>query len=134
VAGFQRAGHSLDARGGDIWAAFGTWLGVGVVQAFVDLQGVSGASYRFRLAPNGVVSSPIAGNYAFIRETPEGVALLVVAATNDLSSATADWKRAVAKYGPMNLYTRLNVSAAVREAEQQDIASYYKPRLTQQKA
>jgi hypothetical protein len=109
-------------------------VGVGVVQAFVDLQGASGAVYRFRLAPNGVVNSPIAGNYAFVREAPEGVALLVIAATNDLSSATADWKRAVAKYGAMALYTRLNVSAAIREAEQQDIASYYKPRLTQQRA
>ncbi len=104
------------------------------MQPFVDLQGASGAIYRFRLAPNGVVSSPIAGNYAFVREQPEGLAVLTVAATNDLSSATADWKRAVAKYGAMTLYTRLNVSAAVREAEQQDIASYYKPRMTQQRA
>lgn len=104
------------------------------MQTFVDLQGASGASYRFRLAPGGEVSSPIAGNYAYIREEPEGFTVLSVAATNDLSSAIAEWKRAVAKYGEMHLYTRLNVSAAVREAEQQDIAIHYKPRLTRQKA
>jgi len=105
------------------------------VQAFVDLQGASGAVYRFRLAPGGVVSTPIAGNYAFVRAAPEGgFTILSVAATNDLSSAMADWRRAVAKYGEMHLYTRLNVSAAVREAEQQDIAAFYKPRLTQQRA
>lgn len=99
------------------------------MQAFVDLQGASGAIYRFRLAPDGAVTTPIAGNYAFVREAPEGIAILSVAATNDLSSATAEWKRAVAKYGPLLLYTRLNVSAAVREAERGDIAAHYKPRL-----
>ncbi|WP_372781927.1 hypothetical protein [Phenylobacterium sp.] len=104
------------------------------MKAFVDLQGASGAVYRFRLAPGGVVSTPIAGNYAYVREAADGVAILSVAATNDLSSAMTDWKRAVAKYGEMHLYTRLNVSAAVREAEQRDIAAHYKPRLTQQRS
>ena len=99
------------------------------MQAFVDLQGASGVSYRFRLAPDGAVTTPIAGNYAFVRETPDGVTVMSISATNDLSSATAEWKRATAKHGPLHLYTRLNVSAAVREAERQDIAAHYKPRL-----
>ena len=98
------------------------------MQAFVDLQGASGAVYRYRLAPDGQVTSRIAGNYAFVREEEEGFAVLSAEATSDLSSATAAWRRAAAKHGELQLYTRLNVSAAVRETEQLDIAAYYKQR------
>ncbi len=98
------------------------------MRAFVDLQGASGVSYRFRLAPDGVVSSPMAGNYACLREEQEGFTVLSVEATNDLSAATADWRRVVAKHPATHLYTRLNVSVSVRESEQRDIAAYYELR------
>ncbi len=104
------------------------------MQAFVDLLGASGASYRFRLSPDGEADSPIAGNYTCVREEQEGFTVLSVTATNDLSHARADWQRAVAKHGATHLYTRLNVSASVREAEQEDIAAHYKPRSKQQSA
>ncbi len=102
--------------------------------AFLDLNGASGATYRFRLAPGGNVTTPIAGNYACVREDEAGFTVLSIAATNDLSSATAEWKRCVAKYGATHLYTRLNVSSLVRENEQRDIAAFYKPRLNRQSA
>lgn len=91
---------------------------------FVDLQGVSGTTYRFRLAPGGVVSTPMAGNYALLRMSPQGPVVETIAATNDLASATAALRRSAAKVGDLQLYTRLNVSAAVREAERADIAAY----------
>ncbi|HEY2750217.1 hypothetical protein [Phenylobacterium sp.] len=91
---------------------------------FVDLEGASGATYRFRLAPNGVVSTPMAGNYALLRMTPQGgVIVETIAATNDLSNATAAFRRSAAETKGLHLYTRLNVSAAVREAERADIAA-----------
>ena len=95
------------------------------MQPFVDLQGGSGASYRFRLAPDGKVSPPIAGNYVYVRQEAEGFTVLAVEATNDLSSAAANWPLAVAKQGATHLFTRLNVSLTVREAEQRDIAAHY---------
>ncbi len=102
--------------------------------AFVDLNGASGAIYRFRLAPGGQVSTPIAGNYVCVRDDAAGFTVLSVAATNDLSDAQAAWKLAAAKHGATHLYTRLNVSLSARETEQRDIAAYYKPRLNPQTA
>ena len=96
---------------------------------FLDLNGASGATYRYRLAPDGQVTTPIAGNYVYLREDGEGFTVLSIVATNDLSSATRGWKAFVAKHGATHLYVRLNVSSSVRESEQQDIAAYYKPRL-----
>ncbi len=98
------------------------------METFVDLQGASGATYRYRLAPDGEVTSRIAGNYALVREEPDGFAVVSTEATSDLSSATDAWRRAAAKHSALYLYTRLNVSAAVRETEQLDIAAYYKQR------
>jgi hypothetical protein len=98
------------------------------VRAFLDLQGASGATYRYRLAPDGDVGLPTAGNYVCVREQGEDFGLLASGTTFDLSSATADWRRAVAQHGPAQLFVRLNVSASVREAEEQDIAAYYATR------
>ena len=98
------------------------------MSAFLDLNGASGATYRYRLAQDGRVTTPIAGNYACVRLEDAGFTVVSVAATNDLSSATQAWKQAVAKQGATHLYIRLNVSSSVRENEQQDIAAYYKPR------
>ena len=97
--------------------------------AFLDLHGASGATYRFRLAPDGGASTPMAGNYVCVREEESGFTVLSVAATNDLSNARQAWKQAAAKHGATHLYTRLNVSSTVRENEQRDIAAYYNTRV-----
>lgn len=96
---------------------------------FLDLNGASGVTYRYRLAPDGQVSTPIAGNYVCVRQEAEGFTVLSVVDTNDLSSAARAWKPFVAKHGATHLFTRLNVSSAVRESEQADIAAFYKPKL-----
>ena len=105
-----------------------------MVQTFIDLQGASGAIYRFRLAPDGQVTSPIAGNYVCVREELEGFTVLSVGATHDLSTATVSWRRAKAKHPAVHLYTRLNVSTSVREEEQRDVAAFYKVRPGRQTA
>jgi hypothetical protein len=99
------------------------------VPAFLDLNGASGATYRFRLAPDEGVISPMAGNYVCVREEESGFTVLSVAATNDLSHARQAWKHAAAKHGATHLYTRLNVSSSVRENERRDFAAFYKPRV-----
>ncbi len=96
---------------------------------FLDLNGASGATYRYRLAPDGQVTTPIAGNYVCVREDAAGFTVLSVVETNDLSSAARGWKQMVAKHEASHLYIRLNVSVAVRESEQADIAAFYKPRV-----
>lgn len=93
---------------------------------FIDLQGASGAKYRFRLWPEGAPHVPVAGNYVYVAEEPGGVAVIHVGETNDLSRARADWAKA-AKRGATNVYTRLNVPRAVREAEHADLAAQHQP-------
>lgn len=95
---------------------------------FVDLQGASGAIYRFRLAPDGVVNTPMAGNYALLQEGPQGLVVETVAATNNLADATAALRRSAARKAGLRLYVRLNVSATVREVEKDDIAAHYRGR------
>lgn len=94
------------------------------MQAFIDLQGASGVHYRFRLSPNGQADSPMAGHYALI--VPEGAKVVALGSSNDLRLATAEWTRARTKHSDVQLYTRLNVSASARDADQADLASHFK--------
>lgn len=91
---------------------------------FIDLAGASGARYRFRLWPEDAAHVPVAGNYVYVREEPGGLRVLTVGETNDLSKARAGWPKA-AKRGATHVYTRLNVSRAVREAEHADLAGQH---------
>ncbi len=95
---------------------------------FVDLQGVSGVSYRFRLWPQGASHLPIAGNYVAVREAGEGFKVVVAGVTNDLSACRALAETSAGR-GPVSIFTRLNVSRAQRTAEHEDIVGHYKPAL-----
>jgi hypothetical protein len=86
------------------------------------------------LAPGGELNSPNAGNYACVRDEEDSFTVLLVGATNNLSGAATDLKRAVAEHGSAHLFTRLNVSASVREAERQDISAYYGSQFDRQQA
>jgi hypothetical protein len=86
------------------------------------------------LAPGGEVNSPSAGNYACVRDEQGSFTVLSVGASNDLSAAATDLKRAFAEHGAALLFTRLNVSASVREAEQRDISAYYGSMVNHQRA
>ncbi|MBW8813373.1 MAG: hypothetical protein JF588_08090 [Caulobacterales bacterium] len=91
---------------------------------FVDLQGASGARYRFRIWPDGAPHLPMGGNYVFVREDPVGFTVLEVGETNDLSKVQAERPKA-AKRGATHVFTRLNVSRAIRTAEHNDLAAHY---------
>jgi hypothetical protein len=95
---------------------------------FLDLNGASGATYRFRIWAEGAPHQQIAGNYVFLREEPEGFKVLLVGVTNDLSNAGTDWSK-VAKRGATHLFTRLNISRAARQAEHDDLVAHHKTAL-----
>lgn len=95
------------------------------MRAFIDLRGASGQLYRFRLWPEGEAHPPIAGNYAIARTDGGGVKVLMVNLSNDLSGA-----RPKSKDRAGQIYTRLNVSRALREAEHADLAAAYPTRIT----
>ena len=100
---------------------------------FIDLEGASGAQYRFRLWPEGAPHLPTGGNYVYVREEPTGFTVLVVGETNDLSQAHSEWPAAVRR-GATGVFTRLNVSRAIRNAEHQDLAARYQPRRVSERA
>lgn len=91
----------------------------------IDLIGSSGARYRFRLWPQGAGHLPMGGNYAFVREEAGGFAVLTASAIDDLSLTRSMHGATAAALGATHLFTRLNVSRAVRTAEADDIAAYY---------
>jgi hypothetical protein len=91
----------------------------------IDLHGASGTKYRFRLWPAGSGHLPMGGNYAFVREEPGGFAMVAAAAIDDLSLTRSTHGPAASALGATHLFTRLNVSRAVRTAEAEDIAAYY---------
>lgn len=85
---------------------------------FVDLQGASGQTYRFRKWPPTGHHLPIAGNYALVlTRTREVVALGLVDNLAELRRELGDLATGVA------IYTRLNVSRALREADHLDLAA-----------
>ena len=99
------------------------------MREFVDLRGVSGNLYRFRLWPEGGAHPPIAGNYIVLREEASDLKILAAAVTGDLSQAANEGRKALAKDPGARLYTRLNVARAVRNAEHEDIVEAYKPAM-----
>jgi len=92
---------------------------------FIDLKGASGTTYRFRRLPDGEPHQRIAGNYAVLKLRQAGFTVRLVDATNDLSQARARCPSDILKGA--QLYTRLNVSRAAREAEHQDLLANYGP-------
>jgi hypothetical protein len=92
---------------------------------FIDLDGASGATYRFRLWPEGAPHQPIAGNYVCVRPDaarPGGYQVTYVGETTDLSRARIELPKSLKAPGVL-IYTRLNVSRAIRTAEHEDLAA-----------
>jgi hypothetical protein len=87
---------------------------------FVDLQGASGQTYRFRKWPPAGHHLPIAGNYALVRtRRREVVGLGVVDNLAEARSQVGELQSGVA------IYTRLNVSRSHREAEHADLEAAF---------
>ena len=97
------------------------------MRSHIDVEGASGQSYRFRIWPEDGVHAPMPGNFVFVRQDPDAVALIYAGEINDLSMAQARWPEALETHGATDIFTRLNVSGAVRRAEQADIRARHHP-------
>lgn len=91
---------------------------------FIDLEGASGARYRFRLWPAAGSHAPIAGNYAVVRE--EGGKLKVVGLGQSLDLSRCRPEATKGRGPGVHLFTRLNVARAARETEHEDLAARLK--------
>lgn len=87
---------------------------------FIDLHGASGQTYRFRAWPVTGAHPPVAGNFAIISAHDRQV--IAVGILDNLADAPAQ----AAKHQPGGqLFTRLNVARAHREADHADLAASY---------
>jgi hypothetical protein len=96
------------------------------MQDFIDLQGASGASYRFRRRAEGASHLPTAGNYVLVQETSTGFKVLTVGTSIDLSTVKPPGKVRAGRR-PLHLFTRLNIARAVRGFEHQDLVAHQRP-------
>jgi hypothetical protein len=90
------------------------------MKTFIDLEGASGATYRFRLWEAGAPHQPIAGNYVCVRADKAGYAIVGIGETLDLSQLRGKLSKRV-REAATHVYTRLNVARANREAEHADL-------------
>lgn len=93
---------------------------------FIDLQGASGAAYRFRLWPVGTSHQPIAGNYVCVHADGADVEVLGVGETLDLSGLRGALPKKL-RESTTHIYTRLNVARTTRCAEHEDLMARHKP-------
>jgi hypothetical protein len=102
------------------------------MQDFIDLEGASGAIYRFRRWAAGAGHLPMAGNYVVVRQRPEGLAIVSIAASDDLSQARDEAAKVLRDGG--ELFTRLNVGRSTRLAEHEDLSAHHQPTRQRQAA
>ena len=94
------------------------------MKPYIDLQGASGAVYRYKLAEDRDPRTTIAGNFVFV----DAAGTIVYAGeANNLHGAANRFPEASMKHKAEYLYTRLNVSGASRSDELQDIVAAVRP-------
>jgi hypothetical protein len=94
------------------------------VKQYIDLQGASGAVYRYKLAEDRDPRTTIAGNFVFV-DAHGGI--VYAGEANNLHGAANRFPEAASKHKAEFLYTRLNVSGASRSDELQDIIAAVRP-------
>jgi hypothetical protein len=98
-----------------------------LVKENLDLQGASGATYRFRLMDRAEQLPTVGGNFVYVSWREERPQVLFCGAANSLSAATNYWDEAVRVHGAQSLYIRLNVARAAREVEHTDLVDRLRP-------
>lgn len=94
------------------------------MKPYIDLQGASGAVYRYKLAEDRDPRTTIAGNFVFVDASGT---IVFAGEANNLHGAANRFPEASAKHKAEYLYTRLNVSGASRSDELQDIIAAVRP-------
>ena len=84
---------------------------------FIDLPGASGALYRFRRFDGQL--PPVGGNFVYVREDDGAARVVGCGKTRVLAQALAANPRRGGEAG--ELYVRLNVASALRDAEHADL-------------
>jgi uncharacterized protein related to proFAR isomerase len=99
----------------------------------IELAGKSGARYRYTQMEEERFLPPAGANFVIAELTKDGARVVYAGETDNLANQT--WRqtldRARETYAKARVLTRLNVTRAVRQAEQQDLIEQYQPPLNQ---
>jgi hypothetical protein len=88
----------------------------------LELQGASGARYRFRRVKDPSALPAEGGNFVYVKHLDEGAALIASGAAESLHQALINWTAAVEHHGADSIYVRLNIASKQRLFEHSDIA------------
>jgi hypothetical protein len=96
----------------------------------IDCRVASGEHLRFTLFKEGRPLSPMGGNFVYVADDEDAAAGRVVYAgeTDNLAlHAQVRWAEAQSGFGVKALYTRLNITAAVRRREHVELLQALDP-------
>lgn len=97
------------------------------MNTWIDIQGASGALYRYQLAENARPRTAVSGTYIYVK-AGQHLEVVYAGETINLSEGSIElWSQASKDYGATHLYTRLNVAGAAREAELADLLATGEP-------
>lgn len=93
-----------------------------------DFTGQSGTQYRYKTLEELRPISPGGANYLYVRWEGDIAVVIFSGETDSLHRAVFDtWEEAKAEHGAGEILARLNITGAVRRAEQADIVGKHKP-------
>jgi len=87
----------------------------------LELQGASGARYRFRRVKDPGALPAEGGNFVYVKYTDDHPKVIGCGAGETLHQARDLWSRAVEQHGAEAIYIRLNIARKQRLSEHQDI-------------
>jgi hypothetical protein len=94
----------------------------------IDCRIESGEHLRFTLFKEGRPLSPMGGNFLYVRDGEDGPVILYAGQTDNLAlHAQERWGEAASSHGAQGLYTRLNITGAVRQREHLDLLEALDP-------
>lgn len=108
------------------WREATTDAKAGAMTEFVDLQGASGARYRFRRADLAALPA-MAGNLVVASGAPGRLKVRFCGAARSLAQAAPAIAQALSAHRGARLYIRLNVARTTREAEHADLVAGLNP-------
>jgi hypothetical protein len=93
-----------------------------------DITGQSGALYRYKALEELKPVSPGGANYLFVSWSGDTAKIIHAGETDSLHRAVFDtWDEARVDHGATEIIARLNITGAVRRAEQADIVDRHRP-------
>ena len=93
-----------------------------------DITGQSGAQYRYKALEELKPVSPGGANYLFVSWNGDTARVIHAGETDSLHRVEFHtWEEARRDHGAVEILARLNITGAVRRAEQADIVAKHRP-------